>query len=170
LLVTFAQFATIKGVTKGAVTAAIRTDRIGKAVVEQDGKKFLDKEMALELWDKNTRPTHNSKISGSLKVIELPVQEDVEHIPDLNESRAKREHYLAELAKLQVEEQKGLLVPADEVKKKAYGMGRIVRDALMTLADRICHEVAAEADPITVREILEREHRNVLKELAARDD
>lgn len=169
VLVTFSEFAQIKGVTKGAVTAAIRTDRIGKAVVEQDGKKMLDKDLALELWDKNTKPTHNSKISGNLKVVALPVEEQPEHIPDLNESRAKREHYLAELAKLQVEEQKGKLVPAEQVKQKAFGMGRIVRDALMTLSDRICHEVAAESDPITVREILEREHRNVLEELASRE-
>ena len=169
VLVTFSEFALIKGVTKGTVTNAVQTDRIGAAVVLKEGKKYLDRDLALELWDKNTRRTHNAKISENPEPIKLVKSEDDEQIASLNDSRAKREHYLAELARLQVEEQKGKLVSAEEVKQKAFGMGRVIRDALMTLADRICHEIAAESDPITVREILEREHRNVLQELSSRE-
>ena len=54
-------------------------------------------------------------------------------IPELNESRARREHYQAELAKLQVAQQRRELVPADEVKKDAFQIGRSIREALANL-------------------------------------
>ena len=61
MLVTFSEFAAIKGCAKGTVTAASKA-RIAAAVVEKDGKRWLDRDLAIELWDKNTRATHNSKV------------------------------------------------------------------------------------------------------------
>ena len=52
MLVTFSEFAAIKGCAKGTVTAATK-ERIKAAVVEKDGKRWLDRDVALELWNKN---------------------------------------------------------------------------------------------------------------------
>ena len=111
MLVTFSEFAAIKGCAKGTVTAATK-ERIKAAVVEKDGKRWLDRDVALELWNKNTRKTHNAKVSEA-DPIEAPrtateLKRAIDRLPDdaipeLNESRARREHYQAELAKLQVE-------------------------------------------------------------------
>jgi hypothetical protein len=175
LLVTFSEFAAIKGCAKGTVTAASKA-RIAAAVVEKDGKRWLDRDLAIELWDKNTRATHNSKVRRADPIEVEPPRDAAElkrrveglpddAIPDLNESRARREHYQAELAKLQVTQQRGELVPADEVKKEAFKMGRSVREALANLADRLSHQLAGETDPTVIHQVLTQEHRAALVEL-----
>ena len=175
MLVTFSEFATIRGCSKGTVTAAVK-GRIAAAVVEKDGKRWLDRDLALQLWNRNTRNTHNAKISRP-DPVEPPSPQDPEElkrsierlpddsIPDLNESRARKEHYQAELAKLQVSQQRGELVPADQVKKEAFQMGRSVREALSNLADRLSHQLAGETDPAVIHQVLIQEHRAALTEL-----
>jgi len=174
VLVTFAEFAAIRGCTKAAVTHASKS-RIAGAVVEKDGKRWLDRDLALELWNKNTVANSVSKVSRP-DPVEEPVRDADElrrrvnglpddAIPDLNESRARREHYQAELAKLQVTQQRGELVPADEVKKEAFKMGRSVREALANLADRLSHQLAGETDPTVIHQVLTQEHRAALVEL-----
>ena len=175
MLVTFAEFAAIRGCTKGAVTHASKT-RIADAVVIKDDKKWLDRDLALELWNKNTLANKNSKVSRPDPVDEPPPRDAKElkqrvsalpddAIPDLNESRARREHYQAELAKLQVTQQRGELISADEAKKEAFKLGRSVREALVNLADRLSHQLAGETDPARIHQALTQEHRAALVEL-----
>jgi hypothetical protein len=89
-----------------------------------------------------------------------------DEIPELNESRARREHYQAELAKLEVDLKRRELVPAVDVKKEAFAMGRSVREALANLADRLSHQLAGETDPAVIHQVLTEEHRAALVELA----
>ena len=89
-----------------------------------------------------------------------------DEIPELNESRARREHYQAELAKLEVDLKRRELVPAVEVKKEAFALGRSVREALANLADRLSHQLAGEVDPARIHQVLSEEHRAALTELA----
>ncbi len=177
MLVTFSEFAAIKGCSKAAITAAIRTERIAAAVVEKDGKRWLDRDLALELWNKNTRKTHNARVSEP-DPVEAPPPRDArelrarvaglpdDEIPELNESRARREHYQAELAKLEVDLKRKELVPAVDVKKEAFALGRSVREALANLADRLSHQLAGETDPARIHQVLTVEHRAALEELA----
>ena len=179
MLVTFSEFAAIKGCAKGTVTAATK-NRIAAAVVEKDGRRWLDRDQALELWNKNTKATHNAKVSQA-DPIEAPPPRDARElrarlealpddaIPELNESRARREHYQAELSKLQVAQQRRELVPADEVKKDAFQIGRSVREALSNLADRLSHQLAGETDPAVIHKLLSDEHRDALLALAEAD-
>ena len=174
MLVTFAEFAAIRGCTKAAVTHASKS-RIAAAVVIKDEKKWLDRDLALELWNKNTLASKNSKVSKADPVDEPPrdakeLKQRVsalpdDAIPDLNESRARREHYQAELAKLQVTQQRGELIAADEAKKEAFKLGRSVREALANLADRLSHQLAGETDPARIHQALTQEHRAALVEL-----
>ncbi len=179
MLVTFSEFAALKGCAKGTVTAATKS-RIAAAVVEKDGKRWLDRDLALELWNRNTKATHNAKVSVADPVeVELPaspreLREAIDRLPDdaipeLNESRARREHYQAELAKLQVAQQRKELVPADEVKKQAFQIGRSVREALSNLADRLSHQLAGETDPAVIHQLLSDEHRDALLALVEAD-
>jgi len=176
LLVTFSEFAAIKGCTKAAVTHATKS-RILAAVVEKDGKRWLDRDMALELWRKNTLRNNAAKVDEAdpieaaaprtpveLKRVIEALPDDA--IPELNESRARREHYQAELAKLQVAQQRRELVPADEVKKDAFQIGRSIREALSNLADRLSHQLAGETDPAVIHQLLSDEHRDALLALA----
>jgi phage terminase Nu1 subunit (DNA packaging protein) len=175
LLITFKELATIKGCSSAAVSHAVRRGRISDAIVEKDGRRWLDRDLAIELWDKNTAKTHNSKVreadlieplprdAGELEAAINKLPDDA--IPELNESRARREHYQAELAKLQVTQQRGELVPVDEVKKEAFNIGRAVRESLSNLADRLSHQLAGEVDPVVIHKLLSDEHRAALLEL-----
>jgi hypothetical protein len=176
VLVTFSEFAALKGCAKGTVTAATKS-RIAAAVVEKDGKRWIDRDLGLELWNRNTKQTHNAKVSQAdpVEVVlpasprELKARVDAlpdDAIPELNESRARREHYQAELAKLQVALQRRELVPADEVKREAFNIGRSVREALSNLADRLAHQLAGETDATVIHQMLSDEHRAALVSLA----
>ena len=172
MLVTFTEFAALKGCAKGTVTAATKV-RIAAAVVEKDGKRWLDRDLALELWNRNTKATYNAKVSQA-DPVEAPAPRDARElrarvdalpddaIPELNESRARREHYQAELSKLQVAQQRRELVPADEVKKEAFQIGRSIREALSNLADRLSHQLAGETDPTVSHQLRSDEHRDAL--------
>ena len=166
---TFSEFAAIKGCAKGTVTAATKS-RIATAVVKKDGKRWLDRDLAMELWDRNTKATHNAKVRVADPIeVQSPreLRQRIDALPDdaipeLNESRARREHYQAELAKLQVALQRKELVPADEVKKEAFQVGRSIREALANLADRLSHQLAGETDPAVIHQLLSDEHRDAL--------
>jgi hypothetical protein len=176
VLVTFSEFAAIKGCAKGTVTAATKS-RIADAVVEKDGKRWLDRDLALQLWNRNTKATHNAKVSKPDLIEPSPPKDARElrqqvaglpddEIPELNESRARREHYQAELAKLEVDLKRKELVPAVDVQKEAFALGRSVREALANLADRLSYQLAGETDPVRIHAVLTDEHRAALVELS----
>jgi hypothetical protein len=175
LLVTFSEFAAIRGCAKGTVTAATK-GRIKAAVVEKDGKRWLDRDLALELWNKNTRATHNSKVSRPDPVEPEPTSPEElrrsidrlpdDAIPDLNESRARKEHYQAELAKLQVSQQRDELVSTEQVKREAFAAARSVRDSLMALPDRLAAQLAGTTDARLCHNLLTEELRVALRSLA----
>jgi hypothetical protein len=173
LLVTFSEFAGIKGCTKAAVTHATKS-RIAAAVVEKDGKRWLDRDMALELWRKNTLKNNAAKVDEPDPVIPRDARElrqqvaglPDDEIPELNESRARREHYQAELAKLEVDLKRKELVPAVDVQREAFALGRSVREALANLADRLSYQLAGETDPARIHVVLTDEHRAALVELS----
>ena len=173
MLVTFSEFAAIKGCTKAAVTHATKS-RILAAVVEKDGKRWLDRDVALELWRKNTLKNNAAKVDEPDPVKPRDARElrqqvaglPDDEIPELNESRARREHYQAELAKLEVDLKRKDLVPAVDVQKEAFALGRSVREALANLADRLSHQLAGETDPARIHAVLTDEHRAALEELS----
>jgi len=155
------------------VTHATKS-RIAAAVVEKDGKRWLDRDMALELWRKNTLKNNAAKVDEPDPVKPRDARElrqqvaglPDDEIPELNESRARREHYQAELAKLEVDLKRKELVPAVDVQKEAFALGRSVREALANLADRLSYQLAGETDPVRIHAVLTDEHRAALVELS----
>ena len=91
-------------------------------------------------------------------------------IPDFNTSRAKREHYLAKLAELDVKERKKELISAAEVTKTAYSIGREVTQNLLNLSDRLSYEFAGETDAAAIHLTLTREVTAACEGLAAAGD
>ncbi len=171
MLITVSDLARLKNVSVPAVSQRIKRGGLAEAVVEVDGKKLIHKDKALELWDMSRlgRPP-----VGLVDATEQP--HDVatalvqatpsEAVPPLAVSKAKREFYLAELARLQVEQQSGELLAADAVKASAFAMGRAIREGLANLADRLSYELAGESDESVINKVLTDEHRQVLEELA----
>ncbi len=66
MLVSFSDFARLKGVSAPAVTIASKA-RIKDAIVERNGKRMLDRDKALELWDRNTRRNGSERVSSEAR-------------------------------------------------------------------------------------------------------
>ena len=175
MLITFSELAVLKGCSPAAVSYAVKHGRISDAVVEKDGKRWLDRDLALELWNKNTRATHNSKVSRPDLVENKPKPEDLreridalpeDQIPRLNDSKARREHYLAEKAKLEVQTMQGDLVPAADVKTAAFKKARTVRDSMLAIPDRVIPTLISMTDTRAAHQLLTEEIRTALRSLA----
>jgi hypothetical protein len=189
VLITCAELALLKGVSKASVSKALQSGRISGAVVMEGGKRMLDRDMALHLWDQNTmRRNHavpsvpeackrdrspdpvpaaltpKGDVADQLRRLVADLPDD--QIPDLYESRGRKEHYQAELAKLQVSQQRKELVSAEDVKREAFTMGRAIRDGMMNIPDRLSAQVAAISDPREVHRVMSEEIRVALRMLA----
>lgn len=81
-------------------------------------------------------------------------------------ARTKTEVEKGKLLELKTKVEAGKFVDADEVKVAAFNKARIVRDALLNLASRLAPLVAAEADERSCFDLIDREVRQALEELA----
>jgi phage terminase Nu1 subunit (DNA packaging protein) len=86
-------------------------------------------------------------------------------IPTFNESRAKSEHFRAELARLDLEVKEDQLVEVARVQREAFTAARAVRDALGNIPDRVSNQLAAESDPVVIHQTLTEEIRKALETL-----
>ena len=177
-LVGKSEYARLRGVSPAAVSAAIR-ERIKDAVVTRNGKQLLDLDKANELWEKNTVQKPPPRMSGRARQAQAPAEPPSDQqlrafiqglpedqIPDLNDSRARREHYLAEKAKLEALQGRAELLPADQVKKEAFALARAVRDGMLGIADRLAPLLAATTEARQVHQLLDQEIRVALRGLA----
>ena len=166
MLITFADLAQLKNVSRSAVSQRKRSGVLDGAIVKHNGKILLNKDLAMDLWDKNTAPVLNQLPVQTKK--ELKKQIDAlpdDAIPDFNTSRARKEHWQASLAQLQVQQQKKDLIPVTQIKKSSFEMGRAIRESLANLADRLASQVAGETDPQVIHKLLTQEHRAALEQL-----
>ncbi len=194
MLVSFSDFARLKGVSAPAVTIAAKS-RIKDAIVERNGKRMLDRDKALELWDRNTRRNGSERVSEqakrrdrrdqdagaddvhvpltaqgtltssqALKSLIMGLPED--QIPGLDVSRERKEHYNAEIARLDALAKRRELVPNDDVVKEASRLARQVRDLLLIIPGRNAAKLATMQDAETIRSLLEGEINTALRGLA----
>lgn len=115
-----------------------------------------DKELAIKVYKEgnplvSTSPTRKKS-------------DDLE-IPSFNESRAKSEHFRAELARLDLETKEQQLVEVARVQREAFTAARAVRDALGNIPDRVSNQLAAESDPVVIHQTLTEEIRKALETL-----
>ena len=164
MLITMSELAKLKNVSRMAVSKKVKSGKLNGAIVNHNGKKLVNKEEAFRLWELQAPPSRDKSVRTQLKqeINSLPA----DSIPDFAESKAKREFYLAELAKLDVEEKKKQLVSVDEIKKSSFAKARSIREALTNLADRLSHQLAGEDDATVIHTLLSTEHREALENLA----
>ena len=179
MLITFTDLAKLKGVSKPAITKAVKSGRIAEAVVNHNGRKFINKDLALELWDRHTDAsatfsTNKAVITSNSKqpdIIPPEIVHEVENLhkgqwPDLNKSRAKREACLARLAEIEVAEKEERLVPVEKVEKDWFSVCRAIREAFMNMPDRLSNQLAGETDATAIDKMLREEITSNLQQLA----
>ena len=163
MLITFTDLAKLKGVSKAAVSKAVKSGRIASAVVQHGNKKLVDKDQALALWDRNTDASTtfatNKAVIASKNdqptIIPPEIVHEVENLhkgqwPDMNKSRAKREACLARLEEIDVAEKEERLVPVEKVEKDWFSVCRAIRESFMNMPDRLSNQLAGETDATAI--------------------
>jgi len=177
-------YARHRGVSHTAVRKALASGRI---TASDDGT--IDAALADEEWATSTNLSKpRNSVIGVLKaprrelVSPRPVGGPVDEAPSslpagsggagrlassYADSRAARESYLARLAKLEFEERSGKLVDADDVRAQVFALGRRMRDAMVTLPDRLAPVLVGQSDQAVIHKLLTEEILSVLSELSA---
>ena len=156
-------YARHRGVSHVAVHKAIKTGRIER---EPDGT--IDVAKADDAWQKNTNPAQKRKTEKDVSPApERPVDPPIVNSgPSFAQSRAIREAYNARLAKLSYEEKSGNLVKTDMVKVAWFNTLRVLRDRVLNMPDRMAPLLSAESDQKAIRDLLDKELRQILSDAA----
>ena len=164
MFITFADLAKLKGVSRSAVSQRRQTGILKDAIVKVNGRELLNKDEAVRLWDQNSVPAPKAITAQTKKELKKQVAGmAADEIPDFNISRAKKEFYTAELARIQVEQQKKELISAKEVEKKSFEMAVGIREAFLTLPDRVSNLFASETDPTAIDSVMRQEIHSCLE-------
>jgi hypothetical protein len=158
-LLSLRAYAKHRGVSLAAVQKAIHSGRISP---NADG--LIDSDRADAEWTAKTRPGQRR----AKTVPPMPPQpaEAPAGTLDYFRARAIRESYLARLAKLEFEERIAKVVDRDEVQVAGFTRGRVVRDNMLNIPDRVAATLAAESDEDRVHRILSDEILRALDVLA----
>jgi hypothetical protein len=168
-------YAKRRGVSHVAVSKAIAAGRLTASVVRDDrgAPKIADPELADREWAANTRPRIDHPAAADLageppapapRVARPPAGAPRPDVPDYNESRARRESALADMAEIEVAERRGDLVSVDEARADVVSRFTVVRTRLLGVPSRVAQRLphlAGEVVPI-IDELL----REALEELA----
>lgn len=138
------------GVSAAYVTKLIKTGR----VVLKDG--LIDEEASLEVLDATSNYSPNRKSNFEIK-------DDDNLSTALLKARIKTELERANLLEIKGKIESGKYVPIDEVQKAAFKRSRAVRDAILSIPDRIAFEFAAIKDAEIIRKRLKDELKNALE-------
>jgi len=173
------------GVSDTAIRKAIAAGRVSIAGrTETSDRPLLAWPQAEQDWLRNTNQNMRSHVgnrgskvrkSDPPPVVKLLTNTDTSDagelgVPGLNESKAKKEKYLAELARIDFEKAEGKLMEVEKIKASAFKVARTVRDGLLNLPDRIAHELAHETEAAQIHKRLMDEIRTVLEALAQSND
>jgi hypothetical protein len=168
-VISLSAFARHIGCVEGTVRAAIREGKIDKFVIRdiETGKVqgIMWREAEIEWARVYTQSKRGVGASEGL----ARVSEDIR---DMNESRAAKEHYQAELARLEFEEKEQELLSRLDVERQLYGYAKEVYVELKAVGRLCAHEVVGQTDLMEVERIVTRyidEALNKLTEVVERD-
>jgi hypothetical protein len=142
------------------VSTAAKALRDGR--IDRLPSGLVDAMAADRSWTERTRLRIDSRVPGSGRAPVTSAQ--------FRRARAAHETYKARIAKLEFLRLKGVLVNADDVKRRWFNTLRGVRDALLSAPDRIAPIIAGMSDPAEVRRIIESELRAALEPMGGQPD
>ena len=165
-----AEYAAKRGVSTRAVQKALN-DRISGA---RAGRGTLYPGLADRLWRRNTDPDHGGKRTAGEEVRDLDeLRErarnlgiDPNSVPDIADSKALRLACLAALSQIELDEKQGRLVDQEDVRKEAFKLARLTRDAMLAIPDRLAAEIAGLTDPFEVHAKITAEIRSAIEEIS----
>ncbi len=137
-----------------SITAVRKAIKSGRITLNKNNK--LDSNVADRQWLDNTDPAKQRKEAN----------EASSYGPNYHQSRAIKEAYNARLTKLQFEKESKKLISVDEVKISSFNAGRMVRDRILNIPDRVIPNLIGKTDIFEMKEILKAELLKALEELS----
>ncbi len=154
----------------------------GRLVLAPDGER-VDVQATLELIAATEDPTRDSTRERHARArterdvgrhtrpdapdLDPPPQEPkAGHTTNFQAARAKREHFLAELAETEYRQKCGQLVERERVERAAHKVGRMLRETLLGLPVQLAPDLAPMTDPWEVERRLTEALRTVLDDIA----
>lgn len=141
------------GVSSPAVHKALDSGRISR---EADGT--IDEIVAAVDWVANRNPLKAPRGVDDLTNAQANTL--------LRNSRARKESYLAERARLELEQVKGSLIPVSDVSKMATNASRRTKDQLFAMAPRLAAAILGLTDLTESTRVVEDEMRRICEENA----
>lgn len=148
-------YARHRGCALHAVQYALR---VGRIVADEAG--LIDSEQADRMW---ALRTDHRKPKGRTRAQSRNGDALGETI---QKTRLAREALSVKLQDLEFKERSGALVDVNEVRRVAFNRGRMLRDLLLALPERIGPVIAGLTDPTDCIRVLEEEVNRVLDEMA----
>lgn len=173
--ITLSQFGKLVGISRQRVNVLANKGKISIEVI--DGIKKVNPTIAKKEYKANQDSTAakknpSGKKKPTKKVTKEITKKDIEKLkPKMYEGMttadAERQDkvWKARLSQLKFMEQSGELIDASKVKIQAFEMGRKVRDAILSVAPRLSHELAAETDPHQLEIKLTKELNSALEKI-----
>ena len=158
-LISQAEFARQQGVSKPYINKLVK-----KGIIKLKNGK-VDTKQALSSIKMNADPATLLRSDKQKESSNLPASPNGGI--DFVTARTMREAFRAKLTQLEYEEKSGKLTDAAKVKNDAFKAGRIVRDELLTIPDRLADVLAAEDDPRQVQQLLREELELILNRLCS---
>lgn len=194
-LITKAEAARVLGVTKEAVYAAIRTNRLS-VVRTGDGRELVNSSTMREEWQRNTqkrigrgpKPPAGTQEFTPLRAGEVEARLDrrarsttpstddrlgqtSEAIPEYDVSRARTEHLKAELLELDRQQKEKILVKAEEIETKWVEIVTLARTKLLGIPTKAKQRIPdLDTDAIGILDDIVRETLEDLSTTAADTD
>jgi hypothetical protein len=175
-------YARQRGVSLYAVQTAIASGRVTAVRRNEAGKiTGIDPVKADAQWAANTDATEAAR-TGADPLRGAVVQGDLvdrissssttpadeSNAPAFRESRAKREEYQAELARLDLLNKLGQVGSIEGFIKAVTDAAQLAQDRILQVPSRIATSLAVETDPIKIETLLTRELKDALDGIAQR--
>ena len=157
-----------RGCSSVAVKKAILAGRLKESVRQKsNGKWQVNPETANIEWQINTRAPafYGRVVPLGFSLPAETTKSDQRNMSVLYQARIMHEVYRAKLTKLDYDERIGKLVDAEKVKNENFKLARMVRDAMLTIPDRLAAEVAGMTDPVAVHQKMLNEIRRAIQSL-----
>ena len=167
----------LRGTSHVAVRDACIDGRLTPPAVRREGRSWIiDADLADEQWATRTDPSEKGAMGGgTARPIGITSATATtagqppaaaKGGPPLAISKQVKAAYDAKLTELDYKERSKELVLASETRAEAFASARAVRDALLSLADRLAPMLAATTDARECHRLLTEEHRIALRGLA----
>ena len=159
MLVTQSVYAKMRGVSQPYISTLVKKG----VLVVVDGK--IDSDVAdLTMEAMRVKP-YKRRSGGTPPAPASPTEIRKELSERLFEAKVSSEISRANILKIKEKITSGQYVNIDEIKKQASRSGRLLRDRILCVPDRIASALSVESDPAVIRDILSLELRGALEAL-----